>query len=64
LLFFQIIIEGIRGTGFTGDIAVDDFKFKIGSCSILPASAKPSTPTTQVAQPLTTNPPTTPPCKS
>ena len=43
----QIIAEGVRGTGFTGDIAIDDFKFLSGiSCQLTPQSADPNAPTT------------------
>ena len=31
---FNIIVEGIRGTSFTGDIALDDFRFE--SCYDVP----------------------------
>ena len=41
ILFMQIIVEGVRGTSYTGDIAVDDFKFRNGRCSIVPAAANP-----------------------
>ena len=55
----QIIAEGIRGTSYTGDIAIDDFKFISGvSCQITPASANPNAQTTK---PSTTLPVTTTP---
>lgn len=43
----QIIAEGVRGTSYTGDIAIDDFKFLSGiSCQLTPPSADPNAPTT------------------
>lgn len=30
---FQIVFEGIRGTGYQGDIAIDDVKFRTDSCA-------------------------------
>ena len=59
----QIIAEGVRGSSYTGDIAIDDFKVLNGvSCSIIPTSADPNAPTTSA--PVTTVPPTTTPaCK-
>lgn len=29
---FQIVFEGSRGQGYTGDIALDDVQFREGSC--------------------------------
>ena len=29
---FQIVFEGTRGRGYTGDIALDDVQFREGSC--------------------------------
>ena len=52
-------MEGIRGSSFTGDIAIDDFVCKSGTCAILPASAKPGTQvsTTPLPTPTPTQPP-------
>ena len=55
--FLQIIIEGIRGNGYYGDIAVDDVSFRDGSCSSVPANADPSSVPTTVL-PTTTPTPT------
>ncbi|CAB3978524.1 MAM and LDL-receptor class A domain-containing 2-like, partial [Paramuricea clavata] len=54
----RIIVEGVRGSSYQGDIAVDDFKFRSGRCSIVPASASPTTPPTQTP---TAKPTTAPP---
>ena len=36
---FQVIVEGVRGPDWQGDIAVDDFKFKEETCHALDGSA-------------------------
>lgn len=62
LLSKQIIAEGVRGSSYTGDIAIDDFKVLNGvSCSIIPTSADPNAPTTSA--PVTTVPLTTTPAR-
>lgn len=45
---YQVVIEGIRGKEYTGDIAIDDFTFRPDSCDTLPTTAipKPSPSTT------------------
>ena len=30
--FWQVIFEGVVGSSYTGDIAIDDFSLKAGSC--------------------------------
>ncbi|XP_046860028.1 uncharacterized protein LOC124453273 isoform X2 [Xenia sp. Carnegie-2017] len=37
----RIIVEGVRGSRFRGDIALDDFVFLSGSCDIHPTYAEP-----------------------
>jgi len=54
----QIVFEGIRGTGYQGDIAIDDIAFTVGACVVLPHNAVPTLPPTTAAS---TAPPTTPP---
>ena len=39
---FNIVVEGIRGTSFTGDIALDDFRFE--QCYEAPALLPPACP--------------------
>ena len=29
----QVLFEGVRGTSYTGDIAIDDFKLMDGACN-------------------------------
>ena len=31
-MFFQIVIEGVRGKGIRGDIAIDDTRLAKGPC--------------------------------
>ncbi|XP_066300034.1 MAM and LDL-receptor class A domain-containing protein 1-like [Branchiostoma lanceolatum] len=50
---YQVIIEGEIGTTFRSDISLDDVAFTAGPCSVLPANAAPSVPTTP-AGPTTT----------
>lgn len=57
---YKVIIEGVRGNGYTGDIAIDDFLFVPGSCSILPNSADPSNKPKSTSTPTTMAPTTTP----
>ncbi|XP_047128245.1 MAM and LDL-receptor class A domain-containing protein 1 isoform X1 [Hydra vulgaris] len=56
---YQIVVEAIRGASYTGDIAVDDFEFTVGSCSLLPIKAWPPGKTTLAPTPaITTSGPT------
>eukprot|EP00795_Rhopilema_esculentum_P012712 gene12712-3431_t len=55
---YSVILEGVRGNGYTGDIAIDDFSFRDGACSVVPAAADPSSVITTV--PPTTTPTVTP----
>ena len=41
----QIVFEGIRGSGWQGDIAIDDFSLTVGSCEEgIPDPPGPTTP--------------------
>ena len=51
-----MVFEGLRGNGFTGDIAIDDVSYTVGSCVIKPTTAVPRPPTT--SRPATTRQPT------
>ncbi|XP_013397767.1 MAM and LDL-receptor class A domain-containing protein 1-like [Lingula anatina] len=31
---FQVVFEGVRGTGYQGDIAIDDYAIKSGACPV------------------------------
>ena len=53
--FFQITIEGVRGQGETGDIAVDDTYLYRGNCRITPSNAQPPAVTTPTTTPSTTS---------
>ena len=33
MILFQIVIEGLVGSGYRGDIAIDDVAMTSGSCS-------------------------------
>lgn len=55
----QVIFEGIKGQRYTGDIAIDDVQFTVGSCNVLPSSAQPNNPWTTPA--VSTTSPTTVP---
>ncbi|CAH3118157.1 unnamed protein product [Pocillopora meandrina] len=57
---FWIIFEGIRGTGYRGDIAIDDILITSGDCTTFPANADPNPVTTSMPTATTqfTLPPT------
>ena len=57
---FQIVIEGVRGSDYQGDIAIDDFEWSPAACGIVPLEADPNyvKPTTMMP---TTGPVTLPP---
>ena len=45
LLNTQVVFEGLAGTGYMGDIALDDVMvFKDSNCGLNPSSAQPSSP--------------------
>ncbi|KAM9006095.1 MAM domain-containing glycosylphosphatidylinositol anchor protein 1 isoform 3-T3 [Sarcophilus harrisii] len=60
---FQIIFEGVRGSGYLGDIAIDDVSLKKGECPrkqvdpnkvvVMPSSGAPSLPGPLLSGPLT-----------
>ncbi|EDO47787.1 predicted protein [Nematostella vectensis] len=43
---YQVVLEGIRGNGYSGDIAIDDITYTVGSCKVMPLSATPGSTTT------------------
>ncbi|XP_033751987.1 MAM and LDL-receptor class A domain-containing protein 1-like [Pecten maximus] len=43
---FTVIIEGIRGSNYQGDIAIDDVSFTTSSCTLMPSYANPAAQTT------------------
>ena len=51
----QVVFEGKRGTGYTGDIAIDDIEFLDSVCSIYPSSSVPQRTTT--ISPISTSTP-------
>lgn len=62
---FQITFEGVRGQSYSGDIAIDDVEFVVGTCPIVPVRAKPTNPwtTPSSAPTVTTVGPTAAPSK-
>ena len=32
VFFFQLVFEGVRGSGYQGDIAIDDISMDVGAC--------------------------------
>ncbi|XP_070567019.1 MAM and LDL-receptor class A domain-containing protein 2-like [Ptychodera flava] len=60
---YQLIIQGVCGNGYTGDIAIDDIYFTSSGCSIQPPVATPApltsaSPVTQLTTRSGTYPPT------
>ena len=54
-----MVFEGIRGNGYSGDIAIDDVEFTNFACSNLPSNSVPVAPTTAAPRtPGTTKAPT------
>lgn len=51
------MLEGIRGRGFTGDIAIDDITYTVGACPVQPKEALPTMSTTSPPPVVTTRPP-------
>ncbi|XP_035658189.1 MAM and LDL-receptor class A domain-containing protein 1-like [Branchiostoma floridae] len=51
----RVIIEGVRGNGFRGDISIDDLDFLTESCGIQPPDAVPQV-TTPTVPTMTTSP--------
>eukprot|EP00795_Rhopilema_esculentum_P009222 gene9222-16904_t len=49
-----LIIEGVTGNSYTGDIAIDDFEVKQQYCTTMPSKAAPTMPTTTSSKPPTT----------
>ena len=46
----QVLITGVRGSGYTGDVAIDDISFDITiPCTLNPSNAQPSLYTTTMA---------------
>lgn len=39
-LFSQIVIEGVRGPGIEGDVAIDDVTIEEGECTDPPPNSK------------------------
>ena len=46
-VLFQFVFEGVVGSGYEGDIAIDDIQIVDQACSVFPSAAdpSPSTPT-------------------
>ena len=42
----QVVFEAIRGSSYTGDIAIDDITYRVGACPVQPGNAVPGTATT------------------
>ncbi|XP_019632083.1 PREDICTED: MAM and LDL-receptor class A domain-containing protein 2-like [Branchiostoma belcheri] len=58
---FQIYVEGVRGSDYRSDAAIDDFDYTSTACTLMPAGATPATPTGTVpTTPAFTGPTPTP----
>ena len=56
-VLFQFVFEGVVGSGYAGDVAIDDIQIVDQTCSVLPTAADPSpNPTTPTAPPVTLPP--------
>ncbi|XP_048242313.1 MAM and LDL-receptor class A domain-containing protein 1-like isoform X2 [Haliotis rufescens] len=59
---YTIVFEGIRGSSYTGDIAIDDIIFTTSNCGIFPSAARPTVtqePTTRITNVTKTTPKST-----
>ena len=54
------MFEAVRGSGYLGDIAIDDIVFPSFKCANIPANSVPPDPTTQAPTTVTTTPQPTP----
>ena len=54
LTYLQILFEAVRGSSFTGDIALDDITFTTSYCSFIPTTAWPPGKSTPVPPTTTT----------
>ena len=52
--FFQFVFEGVIGSSYAGDIALDDIQIIDQSCSILPVNANPSKTALTTPKPVST----------
>ncbi|KAK3755006.1 hypothetical protein QZH41_001976 [Actinostola sp. cb2023] len=57
----DVVIEGVAGSSYTGDIAIDSITVTKGSCHSPTALPKPPSPPPPQTPPLPTKPPQTPP---
>ena len=53
----QVVFEAVRGSSYTGDIAIDDITYTVGACPVQPKDALPSLSTTAPPTVATTSPP-------
>ncbi|XP_033751988.1 MAM and LDL-receptor class A domain-containing protein 1-like [Pecten maximus] len=57
---YKIVIEGVRGSGIAGDIAIDDLLVSSSLCGVLPSEAQPGNQTGTLPPTGSTTPATTP----